>query len=153
MATEDVYDEVKELKAYQKLAEGMAVKFHQKFPLLDGIVLMNKGNDIFTDLGEGKVDLNRRLIVFREEIIKHPITGKVMGADNIIIGKASINQVLPDMSKAELISGKSEDIHHHRVVGYIVIHDPNGVSVSQPDPCGHHLPMNQPVIYAVHHDF
>lgn len=103
LATEDVYGEIKDLPALRKLAQGMAVKFHQEFPLLDGLVIEQKGKHIFTDLGQDKIKLQRRLIVYREEPIKHPVTGKVLGADNVIIGRARISQVMADMSKAELL--------------------------------------------------
>jgi TolB-like protein len=104
--TEDVYDEAKDLLSLKKLSEGLAIKFHKKFPLLDGNVVQLKGNVIFTDLGADKVKLNRRLIIYREELIKHPTTGKVLGADNSIIGRARITQILPDLSKAEISSSQ-----------------------------------------------
>lgn len=103
---EDVYDEAKDLLSLKKLSEGLAIKFHKDFPLLDGNVVQQKGNVIFTDLGTGKVKLHRRLIIYREELIKHPITGKVLGADNIIIGRARVTQILPDLSKAEISSSQ-----------------------------------------------
>lgn len=110
LATEDVYDEVKDLKATRQLSEGMAIKFHREFPLLGGIVLIRKGNDVFTDLGNDKIALHRRLIIYREDKIVHPVTGKVLGADAVILGHAQVTQVLPDMSKAEIVSGKPDDI-------------------------------------------
>jgi len=110
LASEDVYDEVKDPAALRGLAEGMAVKFHRAFPLLDGLVLQQKGNAIFTDLGQDKVKLNRRLLVFKEEPLKHPVTGKVLGADNVIVGRARVSQVMPEMSKADLLDGKPEAV-------------------------------------------
>ena len=106
LATEDVYDEIKDLPALKTLAEGMAIKFHREFPLLGGVVIKQKGKYIFTDLGQDKIKLQRRLIVYREEAIKHPVSGKILGADNEIIGHARVTQVLPEMSKAELMRGK-----------------------------------------------
>jgi TolB-like protein len=106
LATEDVYDEIKDLPALRTLAEGMAIKFHREFPLLGGFVIQQKGKYIFTDLGQDKIKLQRRLIVYREEPIKHPVTGKILGADNEIVGRAKVTQVLPEMSKAELMRGK-----------------------------------------------
>jgi hypothetical protein len=100
--TEDVYDESKDLTALRNLAEGMAIKFHLDFPLLDGLIVQQKGKFIFTDLGKEKIKVQRRLIVYREEPIKHPVTGKVLGADNVIIGRARVTQVMPDLSKAEI---------------------------------------------------
>jgi TolB-like protein len=105
LETEDVYGEVKDLPGLRKLAEGMAIKFHIDFPLLQGLVVERKGNNIFTDLGEDKIKLQRRLLVYREEPIKHPVTGKILGADNVIVGRARVNQVMADMSKAELLDG------------------------------------------------
>ncbi|MFC1857794.1 CsgG/HfaB family protein [Thermodesulfobacteriota bacterium] len=110
LATEDVYDEAKDLQALKVLSEGMAIKFHREFPLVVGLVVQQKGKAIFTDLGKDKVKLQRRLIVYREEPIKHPTTGKVLGADNIIIGRAFVTQVMPDLSKAKLIDGKTGTI-------------------------------------------
>jgi len=107
MAVEDVYDEVKDLPALKSLAEGMAVNFHRGFPLLDGLVIQQKGGYIFTDLGKDKARINRRLIVYSEEPVKHPVTGKVLGADNVIKGRARITQVMPGMSKAKLLDGKA----------------------------------------------
>jgi hypothetical protein len=108
LATEDVYDEVKELSAMRKLAEGLALKIHNEFPLVEGIVVLSKGDQIFTNMGEDKTKLKRRLIVYREEVIEDPDTGMVLGADTIILGNARVVQVQPKMSKAEL-SGEPAD--------------------------------------------
>ena len=56
------------------------------------------------------IKLRRRLIVYREEPIKHPLTGKVLGADNEILGHARVTQVMPEMSKAELVDVRPEAI-------------------------------------------
>jgi len=34
----------------------------------------------------------------------------VIGADNIIIGRARVSQIMPEMSKAELLDGRDETI-------------------------------------------
>jgi TolB-like protein len=108
IATEDVYDEVKGLPALLSLAEGMAIKFHRDFPLVDGLVIECRGQDIFTDLGQDVIKLQRRIIVYREKPIKHPVTAKVLGADAEIIGRARVTQVQPEMSKAELIDSNRQ---------------------------------------------
>jgi len=110
LATEDVYDEVKDLAGLRVLAEGLALKFHRDFPLVDGRIIQQKDNAVFTDLGEDKVKLQRRLILYREEPLKHPVTGKMLGVDNVIIGRARITQVMPEMSKAEVVAGKAESV-------------------------------------------
>jgi hypothetical protein len=108
--TEDVYDERKDLQAQRGLAEGMAIKFHREFPLIGGVVIQQKGEYIFTDLGGDQIKPQRRLLVYREEPIKHPVTGKVLGTDNEIVGCAKVTQVLEEMSKAELVKGNPGDV-------------------------------------------
>jgi hypothetical protein len=65
---------------------------------------------IFTDIGQDKTKLGRRFIVYREEPIKHPVTGKILGTDNTIIGRARVTQVMPDLSKAEVVEGEEKEI-------------------------------------------
>jgi TolB-like protein len=108
MATEDVYDEAKDLEAIRSLAEGMAVKFHREFPLVGGTVIKAGGNFIFTDLGHDKIKLQRRLVVYREAPVRHPVTGKLLGADATIMARARVTQVGPEMSKSELTSGAQQ---------------------------------------------
>ena len=110
LASEDVYDEVKDLKGLKVLAEGMAIRIHRKFPLLTGTIIKKKGKWIFTDLGDDKIRLQRRLIIYHEEPIKHPVTGKLLGTDNEILGRARVVQIMPGMSKAELLNGKSASV-------------------------------------------
>jgi tetratricopeptide (TPR) repeat protein/TolB-like protein len=110
LSAQDVYNEVKDLPSLGFLAEGMAVKFHQDFPLVDGLVIEHKGDDIFTDLGQDVIKLGRKLIIYRENPIRHPVTGKAQGADNAIIGRARVTQVMPEMSKAQLLERTAKAI-------------------------------------------
>ena len=110
LTTQDVYGEIKDLPALRTLTEGLAIKFHRDFPLVDGLVMQRKGTHIFTDLGQEEIRMQRRLLVYREETIKHPVTGKILGADNEIIGQARVTQVMPEMSKARILDDKGRDI-------------------------------------------
>ena len=110
LVAEDVYDEVKDLQGLKTLAEGMAIKIHRKFPLLSGTVIKQKGKWIFTDIGDDKIGLQGRLIVYHEEPIKHPVTGKLLGADNEILGRARVVQVMPGMSKAVISDGNPASV-------------------------------------------
>jgi len=105
LAVKDVYDEIKDIQALKLLSDGMAVKFHREFPLLEGIIIQLKGKQIFTDLGKDKVKIHRRVIVYREEPVVHPTTGKILGSDNIVLGRAQVSQVMADMSKALILTG------------------------------------------------
>jgi hypothetical protein len=113
IATEDVYGEVKGLPALMSLAEGMAIKFHRDFPLVGGVVIQKKGNHIFTDLGHEKIKLQRRLIVYKDEPVIHPVTGKQLGADSEIIAHGRITQVESEMSKAELTDGGNQAVNRN----------------------------------------
>ena len=110
LAVVDIYDEVTDIRLLRSLSEGMAIKFHREFPLIDGVVVQKKDNSIFSDLGKGEVKIRRRLIVFREEPVKHPVTGKWLGSDNVILGRARVTQVMPELSKADILGGKTETI-------------------------------------------
>lgn len=106
LSTVDVYDEAKDLSGLRGLAEGMALKFHRNFPLLSGMVIQTKGEHVITDLGKDKLGAQRRLILYRETPVKHPVTGKLLGEDNVILGFARITQIMPKMSKAAISSVK-----------------------------------------------
>ncbi len=108
--TEDVYTEVSDLRALKNLSEGLALKFHRKFPLVSGSVIEKKDNYIFTDMGADIIGIQKRLIVYREEPVVHPLTGKVLGADNEILSRARVRQVSTAMSKAELVDQKGHQV-------------------------------------------
>lgn len=110
LAAKDVYDEGKDLRALTSFATGMAIKFHLEFPLVFGLIVQQKGSNIFTDLGYGKVKVPRRLIVYREEPIRHPVTGKILGSDNTILGRLRVTQVMEDLSKAKILEGDGSKI-------------------------------------------
>ncbi|MBF0468386.1 MAG: hypothetical protein HQK61_05820 [Desulfamplus sp.] len=104
IAAKDVYGESMELPAIRDLAQGLAVKLHLEFPLVSGMVVQNKDDALIVDLGQGVLKLNRRVIVFREEPVVHPVTGKTLGSDNTILGYAKVNQVMEDISRVTIIS-------------------------------------------------
>ena len=105
LATADVYDEITDAETLNSLSNGLAIKFHKEFPLLDGIIVQKKGSSIFTNLGKDLIKLQRRLIVFRDIPVKHPVTGKILGSDNEVLGRVRVTQVMPEMSKAEIQDG------------------------------------------------
>ncbi len=110
LAVEDVYDEVKDLPSLRNLAEGLAIKFHRDFPLAQGIVVSKGRSYIFTDLGQDKIRLKRKILVYRDKPIRHPLTGKILGNDSVILGRARIVQIGDGISKAELIEGNDAEI-------------------------------------------
>jgi len=111
LASTDVYDEDKDIPALKSLAGRMTAMFHHEFPLVDGIILQKKGGYIFTDLGQDRIKMHRRLIVYREESVMHPVTGKMLGVDYKIIDRARITQTEPVISKAIVSNDKEKDIN------------------------------------------
>jgi len=110
LSRQNVYGEGEDFPALQFMAEGMAVQFHRDFPLVGGLIVEQRGQEILTNLGKDLIKPQRRLILYREEPIEHPVTGKVLGANNRIIGRALVTEVMPDMSKAELLDCKGEAV-------------------------------------------
>ena len=108
LATEDVFEKNRDLPALMNLAEGMALKFHREFPLVDGLIIKSTREYIFTTLGQDVIKPQRRIIVYRDKQIKHPLTGKVLGVDMQIIANAIVTQVQSEISKAELIEKKHQ---------------------------------------------
>ena len=105
LATRDVYAELKDYPALRSMAKVMAVKFHRDFPLSDGLIIQQQGKYIVTDLGKDKLRAQRRLIIYREKPIKHPISEKMLGMDNVIKGRARVTRVMAETSKAEISTG------------------------------------------------
>jgi len=110
LASQDVYDEMRDIAMSKTLSQGLAVKFHREFPLLDGLVVQQKGDYVFLDTGQSKVRLQRRFIAYREEPIKHPVSGKILGADNVVTGHVRITQVTPALSKARILDREAASI-------------------------------------------
>lgn len=103
LATEDAFDEVKNTYSLGPLAEGIAIKYHLDFPMVNGLVIDKKGDFILTDLGLEEVKKQRRILIYREEEVLHPTTGKIFGTDKQIVGRARFTQIDTEISKAELL--------------------------------------------------
>jgi len=106
LEVKDVYGQDKSLPQLQYLTNGLALKFKHSFPLIEGMVVKTKGNDIYADFGSMKrIKKEMRFIVFREgEEIVHPVTGKVLGSDSEELGIATVVQVFEDMSLGKLLA-------------------------------------------------
>jgi Curli production assembly/transport component CsgG/Glucodextranase, domain B len=106
LAAEDIYGEDLPLKAVGTLMEGLASKFRQRFPLLEGVVVKTEGKRVFVDLGSKQaIKKYMKLMLFREgEVIKHPETGKVLGADTEPLGEARVEVVFEELSQATLLA-------------------------------------------------
>ena len=100
----DVYGQDKSLQQIQYLTSGLALKFMDSFPLLEGMVIKVSGKEIYADFGTARrIRKDMKFIVFREgEKIVHPVTGRVLGSESKELGIATVVNVLDDVSVGKL---------------------------------------------------
>jgi hypothetical protein len=113
LAAEDVYGEDLTLQALRTFAEGLAVKFRRRLPLVEGVVVKTEGRQVFVDLGEKQaIKKYMKLLLFREgEPFKHPLTGKPLGTSTQTLGEARVEAVLEDFSQATMLQpGSSAEV-------------------------------------------
>ncbi len=108
--SKDVYYDNKDLKTIRKLSEGLAHKFKQAMPVVEGSVVDLKGKKVFTDLGREELLLRgMRFVVFREGAPKvHPETGKPLGCETLELAEAVVKGVYEEMSVGEIIKGTEQ---------------------------------------------
>ncbi len=104
LASKDVYDQFLPDAILEKvnfLMEGLAFKFTREFPLVQGEVIKMDGPAIMIDLGTAHgLRKDMKFIIFRQgEVIKHPVTGKILGSESQILSEARIEQVFENFSK------------------------------------------------------
>ncbi len=117
LTTVDVYNEINTLPGFSDMARSLALKIQREFPLVDGLVVDKQGNIIFTDLGREKLRVQRRVIVYQDRPVSHPVTGRSMGSDHQVLGQARVIQCGPQHSKAKLQSGYDPQIKpQHKVI-------------------------------------
>lgn len=117
LATAEVFSAERSPAEIRFLARRLAVKIHREFPLVEGAILKRDGRTIFTDLGDGEISVQRRILVFKESPLLQLTGGKPVGTDHRIVGRARIVQVSNDLSKAELSPESSTGIDRsHRVI-------------------------------------
>jgi TolB-like protein len=115
--TVDAYSEVVDLGGLRDMAEALVLNIHRGFPLVDGIVVEKKGRMIFTDLGADQIRVQRRMLVYDDRPVRHPISGVTLGVDHRILAKARVVQCDKALSKAELQAGFDPAIGpHHKVI-------------------------------------
>jgi hypothetical protein len=83
----------------------MADDLAKAFQPIEGFVLDLDGDRIYVDLGgEAGAQVGQELTVFRKgEPFHHPVTGKVLGRYEDILGYAQVRRVLPRLAEAVFI--------------------------------------------------
>jgi hypothetical protein len=106
LEAKDVFGQDKAPPQIQYLTNGLALKMKHSFPLIEGMVIKVKGNEIYADFGTFKrIKKEMKFIVFKEgETIKHPVTGKILGSESQELGVATVVTVFEDMSIGKMIA-------------------------------------------------
>jgi hypothetical protein len=102
LTTTDVYSEAAGERAFRQLARAMAVKIHREFPLVSGEVVGRDGDTLLTDLGEEELRAQRNILIYESRPVLHPVSGKSLGEDHDILGRARVVQLDKEISKARI---------------------------------------------------
>ncbi len=92
------------------ITHGLAIRFHQDFPLTDGQIIKKQGVKIIVDMGQNKIKPGRRLIVFKGRPVVHPVSKKIIGTDINILGHARVIDILHNTATAQLEDCDVENI-------------------------------------------
>lgn len=105
LTSNDVFDQEKGLSSLSTLLDSLAYKFKRDFPLLEGIIIEVKNTLVMVDIGqEKKIKPLSRLICFRDgPVVKHPVTGKILGAETVELAELKIKDVYKGFSQAEKV--------------------------------------------------
>lgn len=105
--TQDVYG-VGESRDLASLIDGLALKFKNSFPLVEGIIIEKEGKDILVNLGKEKnIKDFTKYILFREgKNLIDPSTKRILEKKPQILGEAKILKVMDNFSEAELIANR-----------------------------------------------
>jgi hypothetical protein len=83
----------------------MADDLVKAFQPIEGVVLDRDGDRIYLDIGqEAGAQVGQELTVFRKgDAFHHPVTGKVLGRYEDVLGYAQVRRVLPHLTEAVFV--------------------------------------------------
>ncbi|MDY6864286.1 MAG: FlgO family outer membrane protein [Thermodesulfobacteriota bacterium] len=122
LAVEDVFDQNKNLSQLRYNLNGLATKFKSDLPLIQGMVIKLEGDKIYIDAGlDQNLKKEMKFIAYREgEVIKHPITGKILGADTEVLGEIRLEKVFEDFSLGKIIKKDEKEIAELKVKDQVI---------------------------------
>jgi tetratricopeptide (TPR) repeat protein len=112
LESKEEYTEKISLKAIRRMAQSLMYKYHQAFPLLEGVVLNREEQTIYEDLGSKMgVKTGRKFVVFRDKgPIVLPKTGLILGHDYKLLGVVRVSEVFKESSKSRIIREIEPDL-------------------------------------------
>jgi tetratricopeptide (TPR) repeat protein len=114
LVSKDVYDQYGEGSLFEKvifLMEGLAWKFEQEFPLVEGEIVKVDGDNVFVDLGtESRLRKGMTLIIFREGETLKTSRGEIATIEQL--GEAKVEEVYENYctGKIQLETGAKGEI-------------------------------------------
>jgi len=107
LAVKDVYSETKDKQSIFRMVDSLAIRIHNEFPIVTGIIQHIAGNDIQISLGKNQLKAQNRLIVFApSQLNKAPE----------IIGFARITEIEKKTSKLRIVHTKRPISINDRVI-------------------------------------
>lgn len=104
LVSKDVYDQYGEGNLFEKvifLMEGLAWKFKQEFPLVEGEVVKVDGDNVFVDLGtQSRLRRGMTLIIFREGEVLKTSRGEIATIEQL--GEAKVEEVYENYCTGKL---------------------------------------------------
>ena len=113
LASVDVYGEDLELRDVKFLMHGLAWKFQQRFPLVEGVVIERQGERLTVNRGsQDALKQFMKTILFRDSgVIIDPETGRPLGRRIENLGEARIIEVSEAFAQAALLrSAQTRDV-------------------------------------------
>jgi hypothetical protein len=113
LESKEEYTEDISLKAIRRMAQSLMYKYHQAFPLVEGVVLNREKQTVYEDLGSKMgVKTGRKFIIFRDKgPIVSPKAGLVLGHDYKLLGETRVSEVFKESSKSRIV----REIESHRI--------------------------------------
>ncbi|MDH3328017.1 MAG: CsgG/HfaB family protein [Desulfobulbaceae bacterium] len=118
LASNDIFGEEKGLAALNNMLDSLAYKFKRDFPLVEGILVEVRDGTVLIDAGtEKQLKPNTRFICYREgQPIKHPVTGKLLGAEPQILGRLKVEEVYEGFSRAQVVDQENSFVVSDKVI-------------------------------------
>jgi hypothetical protein len=114
LASVDIYGEELELRDVKSLIHGLAWKFQQRFPLVEGVIIERDGERLTVNRGsQHALKQFMKTILFRDSgVVTDPETGKPLGKRMENLGEARIIEVSDAFAQAVLLrSAQARDVH------------------------------------------
>ncbi len=106
----DAFHEDKGLSNLKFLMSGLAIKLRNGFPVLEGKIEASDKAGVYS-INMGKRQMIKpglRVLIFREEELIDPDTGKSVGSETLLQGQARVVAAYNKMSRIEIEKGKTQ---------------------------------------------